>query len=67
MPNEGLPCNQKESTWDRLAGFKKALRLFSVERPKSRSGTYSGLFGSDFGAPPGRISDFWPVTPIFAL
>ena len=50
-----------------LAGFKKALRPFSVERPKSRSGTYSGRFGSDFEAPPGRISDFWPVTPTFAL
>ena len=28
--------------------FKKALRLFSVERPKSRLGAYSGRFGSDF-------------------
>ena len=52
---------------DILAGFKKALRPFSVERPKPRSGAYSRRFGSDFGAPPGRISDFWPVTPIFAL
>ena len=50
-----------------VAGFKKALRPFSVERPKSRSGTYPGRFGSEFGAPPGRISDFWPATPIFAL
>ena len=50
-----------------LAGLKKALRPFSVERLKPDSGTYSGRFGSDFGAPPGCISNFWPVTPIFVL
>ena len=71
------PCRKRES-WresrkksekkkEPKAGFKKALRPFSVERPKSRSGAYSGRFGSDSGAPPGRISDFWPVTPTFAL
>ena len=55
-----------------LAGFKEALRPFSVERPKPRSGTFSGRFGSDLGSPPGLylqflacISDSRPVTLIF--
>ena len=50
-----------------LSWIQKALKPFSVERPKSRSGVCSGRFSSDSGAPSGRISDFWPVTPIFAL
>ena len=44
----------------KLAGFKKALRPFSVEGPKSRSGAYSEKFGSDFGPCPA-------ASPIFGL
>ena len=66
-PHAQTQLHQKLTKTDALAGFKEALRPFSVERPRSRSGTYSGRFGSDFGAPPGRISNSWLVTTIFAL
>ena len=46
-----------------LAGFKKALRGFSVEKHLN---PIRGPF-SDFGGVPGCNSDFLSVTPTFGL
>ena len=43
------------------------MMAISAERHKLSSGTFSGRFGSDLGAPPSCISDFWPLSQIFGL
>ena len=52
---------------DLLCVFKKTLRPFSAELPKSDSDTCLGRFDSDFEDPSGCNSDFRAVTLTFAL
>ena len=58
---ENWKTNRQKYAKNWLAGFKKALKGFSVEAPKPHSGSFSGRFGSDSGGLPGCNSDFWSV------
>ena len=46
----------------RLSWIQGGFKALFCRKTEPRSGTFSGRFGSDLGAPPSCISDVWPVS-----